>query len=233
MAHLYDERPPYPAELVEALVELSERTGPRVVDLGAGVGHLALPLSARGLDVTAVEPAVSMLERLEGAALAGGHRVRAVHATAEALPLPDHSVDVAVVADALHFIDADLLPVELRRVLAPRSAVAVVLCDYADTPFMNGVVAAMEASAPRRPRDMSQAAIQIFSASRVPLDGEAVFSDETPIDLDGLERLVKTISFIGPAMNAEIFAGFRERLRAVPGPRVWSRRFRLLSGVRR
>jgi hypothetical protein len=97
---------------------------------------------------------------------------------------------------------------------------------------MNGVVAAMEASAPRRPRNMNQAAIQIFSGARVPLEGEALFSAETPVDLDELERLVKTISFIGPAMNAEIFAGFRERLHAVPGPRVWARRFRLLSGVR-
>jgi SAM-dependent methyltransferase len=234
MAHLYDGRPPYPEALVTALAELSERTGPRVLDLGAGVGHLALRLAARGLDVAAVEPAIAMLERLERAAVVGGHRVRAIHAAAEALPLPDHGIDVALVADALHFIDADLLPVELRRVLAPRrSGVAIVLCEYANTPFMNGVVAAMEASAPRRPRDMNQAALQIFSAARVPIEGEAVFTDETPVDLDALERLVKTISFIGPAMNAEIFAAFRERLHAVPGPRVWARRFRLLQGVRR
>lgn len=233
MAGTYDARPAYPSALVDAIAALASRVGPRVLDLGAGIGHLALPLAARGLEVTAVEPAVAMLERLLHAAHAARHRVLGVHAAAEALPLPDGSADLALVADALHFIDADLLPAELRRVLMPRGALAVVLADYADTPFMAGVVAAMEASAPRRPRDMNQAAIQVFAAAGVPLTEEAVFLDETPVTPGELERIVRTISFIGPAMNAGVWARFTERLHAVPGPRVWSRRFRLLSGVRR
>lgn len=239
MALRYHDRPAYPAALVDAIFALANAVGPRLVDLGAGIGHLAIPLAARGLHVTAVEPAIAMLQRLNEAARAqepveAGPRgtVAAVHAAAESLPLPDGSADSALIADALHFIDADLLPVELRRVLSPRGALAIVLSEYAPTPFMNGVVAAMEASAPRRPRDMSQAALQIFRSARVPLQREEVFLDETPLDLEGLARVMQTISFIGPAMNEAVSAALRERLSAVPGPRVWARRFRLLTGRR-
>ncbi|HVU51011.1 MAG TPA: methyltransferase type 11, partial [Polyangia bacterium] len=54
MAEVYDARPPYPTALVDALSALAPAGAP-VADLGAGTGHLALPLAARGLDVTAIE----------------------------------------------------------------------------------------------------------------------------------------------------------------------------------
>src|SRR5690606_12251486 len=98
-------RPAYPAALVEALAELAQPGG-RVLDVGAGIGHLALPMAGRGLDVTAVEPAIAMLERLEAQAAEEGRNVRALHATAESMPVADASFDLAVVADALHFLDA-------------------------------------------------------------------------------------------------------------------------------
>jgi hypothetical protein len=48
MAAFYPARPAYPAELVDALAELAGPAGSRIGDLGAGVGHLALPLAGRG-----------------------------------------------------------------------------------------------------------------------------------------------------------------------------------------
>src|SRR5918912_875531 len=69
--------------------------GGRVADLGAGVGHLALPLAARGLAVAAVEPARAMLDALAAAAPPGA-TVTLVHAAAEATALPAASFDLAV-----------------------------------------------------------------------------------------------------------------------------------------
>lgn len=66
MADVYHARPAYPAALIDALATLAvPRRGGARLDLGAGTGHLALPLLARGFEVTALEPARAMLERLQ------------------------------------------------------------------------------------------------------------------------------------------------------------------------
>src|SRR5690349_2016458 len=86
MADVYSARPPYPLALLDGLVELAGAAGARVLDVGAGIGHLALPLAARGLHVTAVEPARAMLNELEASARARGLLLTPLLATAEALP---------------------------------------------------------------------------------------------------------------------------------------------------
>ena len=118
MAEFYAARPPYPAALVDALAELAGPVGSRVGDLGAGVGHLALPLAARGFDVVAIEAAQAMLDQLRAAAAARGIALRALHAAAEQLPLETACLDLVVVADALHFLDTELTARQIARVLA-------------------------------------------------------------------------------------------------------------------
>jgi ubiquinone/menaquinone biosynthesis C-methylase UbiE len=232
MADVYDARPPYPAALIEALAELAGRPGAAIGDLGAGTGHLALPLAARGFAVTAVEPAQAMLDRLSGTARARGLSVRALHATAEALPLPKASLDLVVVCEALHFLDAELAAGEIGRVLARGGALAVVTSEFSPTPFMDGVWRAIAEAVPRRPREVAAALDHLASVARVRLDGERRFQDETPIDHETLERIVRSFSFVGPAMNPTRFAVFRERLLAIPGPAVWARTFTLRHGRR-
>ncbi len=68
---------------VERLVELAGPAGEgteaaprRVLELGVGTGRLALPLSARGLDVTGLDASAAMLERLS--AKPGAGRIHAV-----------------------------------------------------------------------------------------------------------------------------------------------------------
>jgi hypothetical protein len=67
----------------------------------------------------------------------------------------------------------------------------------------------------------------------VRLQLERRFHDATEVDEDTLEQILRSISFIGPAMNAERFAAFRERIHALPGPRTWARTFTVHSGRRR
>jgi SAM-dependent methyltransferase len=112
-------RPGYPPPVVERIVaELgvtTSRPPARVLDLGAGTGLLTRPLLAAGLDVVAVEPLAGMRAAL--AAAVGAER--ALEGRAEAIPLPDRSLDGAVSADAFHWFDGPRAAAELHRVLRP------------------------------------------------------------------------------------------------------------------
>jgi len=231
MADVYDARPAYPHALIDALAALAPRRG-HVGDLGAGIGHVALPLAERGLDVVAIEPAQAMLERLRDEARQRRLSVRAVHSTAEALPLDDASLDLVVVADAVHFLDAELAAREIARVLAPSGALAIVTCELGKTPFMQGLVEIILASVPRRPRNVEQNLVQIPAMSGVRFASARLFHDETPVDGPTLERILRSISFIGPAMNPARFAAFRSRVHALPDPPAWARTFTLRAGRR-
>jgi SAM-dependent methyltransferase len=180
----------------------------------------------------AVEPALAMLERLRASARERGIAVQAVHAAAEALPLETASLDLVVVADALHFMDAHLAGGEIARVLKPGGALALVTCGFAATPFMRGVVRLMEDAVPRRPRDLVQPLVHIAAVTNVRFTGERRFDDENPVDHPTLDRILRSISFIGPAMNPGRFAAFRERIHALDQPPVWARTFTLRAGRR-
>ena len=233
MADAYAARPAYPAALIDALIALAPTRDARIGELGAGIGHVALPLAAHGFAVTAVEPAQVMLDRLRQTAADRGIQLRTLHAAAESLPLPAASFELVIVADALHFVDAELTAREVARVLAPRGALAVVSCEFADTPFMRSVTRVMEEAAPRRPRQTEQASAQLAALLNVTRQREQEFHDATPVDAETLERILRSISFIGPAMNPERAAAFHARIRALPGPRLWARKFGLRSGSRR
>jgi len=232
MADVYDARPLYPAALIDALAALAGPAGATVADLGAGTGHLTLPLAARGYDVAAVEPAAAMLDRLCEAARSRGLAGRALHAAAEALPLPKGSLDLVVVCEALHFMDAERTGGEIGRVLARGGALAVITAELTPTPFMRAVWAAIEAAVPRRPRDLTAAQDQLSSLARVRLGDERRFQDETPVDADTLERILRSFSFVGPAMHPARFEAFRARLAAIDEPAVWARTFVLRWGRR-
>jgi ubiquinone/menaquinone biosynthesis C-methylase UbiE len=114
---------------------LSLRPGEHVVDIGAGPGLLAFEMAeAVGPDglVHAIEPSESMR------AHAGG-RTRSPEAadveisagSADALPLPDASVDVAVSTQVLEYVaDVPGALAEVHRVLRPAGRVLVLDTDW-------------------------------------------------------------------------------------------------------
>ncbi len=99
---------------------LEPAPGPRVLDLGAGTGKLTGTLVALGADVIAVEPDPAMLTELRRALPA----VRALPGSAEAIPLPDASVDAVLAGNALHWFDMAVAGPEMARVLAPGGVLA-------------------------------------------------------------------------------------------------------------
>ncbi|WP_432968447.1 class I SAM-dependent methyltransferase [Dactylosporangium sp. CA-233914] len=113
-----EHRPDYAPAAVRWALEPAP--GPRVLDLGAGTGKLTGTLLALGTEVIAVEPDPAMLTELRRALPA----VRALPGSAEAIPLPDASVDVILSGNALHWFDMAVAGPEMARVLAPGGILA-------------------------------------------------------------------------------------------------------------
>ena len=99
---------------------LDPAPGPRVLDLGAGTGKLSATLVAVGAEVTAVEPDPAMLRELRRTV----PDVQARSGSAEAIPLPDASVDAVVAGNAMHWFDMTVAGPEIARVLAPGGVLA-------------------------------------------------------------------------------------------------------------
>jgi len=105
-------RPPYPEEALNWLLPAGARL---IVDLGAGTGKLTRQIHDRGLRVIAVEPSDGMRAELRRVLPA----VPAPAGSAETLPLPDHSVDAVLCAQAWHWVDPARAVPEVARVLSP------------------------------------------------------------------------------------------------------------------
>lgn len=219
----YRARPPYPAALVEALLALAGGAGARIADLGAGTGHLALPLARLGARVHAVEPARAMLDVL--AAGAGDLPVVPVHAAAEATGLEGGAFDLVLLADALQWVDPNRGGREVARLLAPGGALAVVVPALADTPFLRELAAVLAAANPKaRPRRPPVA--QLCAVAGLPPPRAEVFEDEVPLDDDHLAEVIRSLSYAGPALGPAgldaLLARAREVARAHGGAR-WAR----------
>jgi SAM-dependent methyltransferase len=113
-----EHRPDYAEAAVRWALEPAP--GPRVLDVGAGTGKLTAMLDALGAKVTAVEPDPAMLTALRHALPA----VRALPGSAEAIPLPDSSVDAVLAGQALHWFDMAVAGPEIARVLVPGGILA-------------------------------------------------------------------------------------------------------------
>nr|WP_274638216.1 class I SAM-dependent methyltransferase [Microbacterium bovistercoris] len=112
-------RPGFPEAAVDVL--LAEPVA-AVLDLGAGTGKLTAALLPRASRVIAVDPSEQMLAVLRRKL----PQVEALLGTAEAIPLPDQSVDAVVVAQAFHWFDRDAACAEIARVLVPTGTLGLV-----------------------------------------------------------------------------------------------------------
>jgi SAM-dependent methyltransferase len=119
-------RPSYPAGIVDLLRrECGLANDAAVADIAAGTGLLSEIFLAAGFAVTAVEPNEEM--RAACAQLEPDYpQLRILEGTAEATGLPDRSVDLITVAQAMHWFDLDRTRSEFARILKPRGCCAVI-----------------------------------------------------------------------------------------------------------
>ncbi|MEU4768832.1 class I SAM-dependent methyltransferase [Actinosynnema sp. NPDC023794] len=163
-----EHRPDYARAAVRWAVEFAP--GRRVLDLGAGTGKLTAALVASGADVVAVEPDAAMLTELRRAL----PDVRALAGSAEAIPLPDASVDAVLAGNALHWFDLTVAGPEMARVLAPGGVLAGlwnVLDDRVD--WVAGL-ARVSGSAAVGPRDAVSSWRAATAGAHLPVTGSDV-----------------------------------------------------------
>jgi SAM-dependent methyltransferase len=222
LAEAYRARPAYPPALVDRLAHLAGGPGARAVDLGAGTGHLAVPLAGRGVSIAAVEPARSMLAALSDAAVPG---ITPVHASAERTGLPDGAFGLAVIADALQWIDPQAGAAEVGRLLAPGGALAIVTAHLSDTPFLRTLAARIARANPKARPGPPPVAL-FFSLAELPPPAEERFEDAVALAPSELDAVLCSLSYVGPALGPESRSALLADARVIAeahGGAVWRR----------
>ena len=214
VADVYERaRPRYPAEAVAWVAEQLElKKGRTVLDLGAGTGKLTRSLVETGATVIAVEPGAAMLEQLERAVVG----VKVLRGAAEAIPLPDASVDAITVGQAFHWFRHEEAVPELRRVLRSQGGVALLWNSRdQEAPLQQQIsrlIAPWETARAVRPDSSTELKLAgLFGPIE---ERQFAFVDE--LDEDGVAERIASISFVAAAPEGarrEIDADVREVVR--------------------
>jgi len=109
VADLFDEiRPGYPDELVTDVLSLSGiPPDGRILEIGCGPGNATRPYACRGYDITAIE----LGKRLAALATQNLMRfpsVRVINSAFEEWPLEERAFDLAISAEAMHWIPPEV-----------------------------------------------------------------------------------------------------------------------------
>ncbi|MGH7475494.1 MAG: class I SAM-dependent methyltransferase [Longimicrobiales bacterium] len=199
-------RPAYPVELVDFLTSLASDHD-RAWDCGCGSGQLSVALGERFGLVIGTDAS--------GAQIAAAHRaarIRYCVARAEAAPLADRSVDLAIAAQAAHWFDLARYYEEVRRVTRASGAVALVtygrmlLDERLDALITQLHTVVLNGCWPRERRHVDRA----YATLPFPFDEVAA----PRLELEARWRLGELLGYIGTwsAVRALERAGGRERL---------------------
>jgi len=201
-------RPGYASAAADALAaEFGLDADSRVLDLAAGTGQLSrlfIPLVG---SVVAVEPSASMRAVLARRLPS----VEALDGRAERIPLPDESVDAAVIGSAFHWFDGDAAVAELARVLRPGGGLAVLwnVGLSSDPPWPEGLEQLVDELRARalRPARQSRSGLWRAALDRAhdrfePLRVRAI-AHEHALDQEAFVAGVASFSFIGAMPDDE------------------------------
>jgi len=208
-------RPDYSPEAVDRLVrELAITSGTRVLDLAAGTGKLTRMLVRTGASVVAIEPVEAMRAQLVRAV----PEVEILHGTAEAIPLPDRSVDSVTVGQAFHWFDGDRALPEIHRVLRPGGGLGLIWQELDPVrPWIGRLTEIIDRAGKGHPRFQDGAWRGAFE--RTALFGPLESADSTTVQRGDRETIidrVASISYVAklPSDRRETFLAEVRRLLA-------------------
>jgi DNA-binding transcriptional LysR family regulator/SAM-dependent methyltransferase len=113
-------RPTYPPALADYLAELAPTTG-FALDCGCGAGQLSTLLARRFDQVVAIDASPQQIGNAKP-----HNRVEYRVARAETTGIADGSVDLVTAAQAAHWFDIEEFNEEVRRILKPQGAIALI-----------------------------------------------------------------------------------------------------------
>lgn len=125
----------YSPQAITAIAEVALLTpGSLVADIGSGTGALTQHFLRLGCEVHAIEPNGSM--RREAERLLGGDPIfHSLAGKAESVPLPDASVALITVGQAVHWFDPYESMKEFDRILKPEGWIAFVSNKISSQPW--------------------------------------------------------------------------------------------------
>ncbi|KAK9905464.1 hypothetical protein WJX75_000358 [Coccomyxa subellipsoidea] len=128
-SHYAAYRPTYPSELYEVIYSFAKLSSyDAALDIATGSGQAAAVLANKFQRVVAQDQSTQQLE--EAVRLPN---IEYSHSRAEQTGLPDSSVDLVTVAQALHWFELPVFYKEVRRILRPKGAFAAWgydLCEF-------------------------------------------------------------------------------------------------------
>lgn len=134
-------RPTYPDALFDAITAVVPASA-AVWEPGCGSGQATRGLSARFAHVHATDPSAAQIEQ-HWAKVGQANNVSLAVEPGEATALPDRSVDLVAVAQALHWFERPRFFAECERVLRPGAVLAA--WTYQDMVFNDGLEVAADA----------------------------------------------------------------------------------------
>ncbi len=206
-------RPTYPRDAVAALVEtLGLGPGRTVLELGAGTGKLTRLLAESGARIAAVEPVAAMRAKL----LETVPGVQPVDGTAEAIGLPNQSVDALVVAQAFHWFDAIRALSEMHRVLRPGGRAALIFNRRDESvPWVRGMGEAIRRISAGEPQVWDDAWRESLGRCALFAPWQSTwFRLVQRLTRDGVLDRAASVSYVAAA-SAEVRAGLLDEVRVL------------------
>jgi ubiquinone/menaquinone biosynthesis C-methylase UbiE len=197
VAPLYERvRPTYPDEAVNWLADrLGIDVTSTVLDLGAGTGKLTRAFVGRTARVIAVEPGPEMLAQLRRAV----PEAVAMLGAAEAIPLPDDTVDAVVCGQSFHWFRVEEAVPEIRRVLRPGGGLGLIwnIRDPGD-PIQKAITSLLDRVVPPGRPSISASVAAFVGRTFGEVEKHAV-PFEQELDAEGLVGRIFSISFVEAA----------------------------------
>jgi SAM-dependent methyltransferase len=129
----------YAPEAIQAIFDITTLSAQAIVaDIGAGTGLLTKELVGRVAKIYAVEPNLAMREIVERL-LSQQPVFISVDGRSDATTLPDHSIDLIVAGQAIHWFEPHSTLKEFRRILKPEGWLAALFHTRIDHPIFEAL----------------------------------------------------------------------------------------------